>query len=318
MSDLEEEEYIDSSPIPISIANTEKILEQMKKCVCKIKKDNLKGTGFFAKIPYKSTIKNVLITNKHILNEHDIKEGKILKVSINNEKEYKDIEINNKKLILISEERDLTIIELKEKDNINNYLEIDERYNLDNLEERYKNESLYVLNYPKGQDIVVSYGLLNKMENEDLYHFCSTERGSSGSPILSLTKFKLIGIHGGYSKSDKCNLGIFIKYAIDEFNKLENNTLKKEENLVNNNTIKEIKTKSSFNSNTHNIPDIMNYNSDIKELHQMVANFYRSFPKINFLQYYNRIKELIVKNKVLISKKDSIFKLISLFDLKKT
>ena len=60
----------------------------------------------------------------------------------------------------------MTIIEIREEDNINNYLEIDERYNLNDLEERYKNESLYVLNYPKGKDIVVSYGLLNRIEKK--------------------------------------------------------------------------------------------------------------------------------------------------------
>ena len=166
MSDLEEERYIETSPIPISIKNTEKILDQMKKCVCKIKKGNLNGTGFFAKIPYKSMIKNVLITNHHILNKSDIEAGKIIKVSINNEEEYKHIKINDKRLILIDEEIDLTIIEIREEDNINNYLEIDERYNLNDLEERYKNESLYVLNYPKGKDIVVSYGLLNRIEKK--------------------------------------------------------------------------------------------------------------------------------------------------------
>ena len=149
--DVEEERSIDISPIPVSINNTEKILQQMKKCVCKIKKEKLKGSGFFAKLPYKSTLINVLITNKHILNKDDLKVGKILKVSINNEGEYKELELDDKRLILVDEEKDLTIIEIREKDKINNYLEIDERYNLNNIEERYKNESLYVLNYPKGK-----------------------------------------------------------------------------------------------------------------------------------------------------------------------
>ena len=195
MSDIEEEKYINESPIPVSIKNMEKIIEQMKKCVCKIKKNNKNGTGFFAIIPYKSKSKKVLITNTHVLNKDDIKLDEILKVSINNEEEYKEIKIDDKRLILIEETKDLTIIEIKENDRINKFLKIDERYNLNNLEERYKNESLYVLNYPKGKEIVVSYGLLNKLEKEYLYHLCSTEPGSSGSPIISLDSFKLIGIH---------------------------------------------------------------------------------------------------------------------------
>ena len=312
--DVEEEATIDISPIPVSINNIEKILEQMKKCVCKIKKGKLKGSGFFAKLPYKSTFKYVLITNKHILNKDDLKEGKILKVSINNEEEYKEIEMDGKRLILVDEERDLTIIELKEKDKINNYLDIDERYNLNNIEERYKNESLYVLNYPKGKDVVVSYGLLNKMENEKLYHLCSTEGGSSGSPILSLDSLKLIGIHRGFSISNKCNIGLFIRYAIDEFNKIEKGILIKELIKLNENSINEIKINPSINSNYHNKFDIMNYNSEIKKLHQMVAYFYGNFSKEKFLKYSNIIKELFQKNKEFIDLSDKDTFAISLFE----
>ena len=58
----------------------------------------------------------------------------------------------------------------------------------------------------------------------------------------------------------------------------------------------------------------MNYNSDIKELHQKVAYFYRNFPNENFLRHSNNIKELINQYKDLISKKDSIFRIISLFE----
>ena len=70
------------------------------------------------------------------------KENKILKVSINNEEEFLDIKIDDKRIILMDEEKDVIIIELEDKDNIYNYLEIDERYNLKNREDRFQNESL--------------------------------------------------------------------------------------------------------------------------------------------------------------------------------
>ena len=135
------------------------------------------------------------------------------------------------------------------------------------------------------------------MENEYLYHLCSTEGGSSGSPILSLDSLKLIGIHTGFSKSNKCNIGLFIRYAIDEFNKIEKSIFKKEDNKLNENSINEIKINPSINSNYHNKSDIMNYNSEIKKLHQMVAYFYGNFSKERFLKYSNIIKELFQKNK---------------------
>ena len=314
MSIILKEGHIDISPIPLSIKNMEKILEQMKKCVCKIKIGDNNGTGFFAKIPYKSIYKNVLITNKHILNKDNIKIDNILKISINNEEEYKDIKIDDKRLILIDEAKDVTIIEIKEEDNINDYLEIDNRYNLNNIEERYKNESLYVLNYPKGKDIVVSYGLLKIMKNEYLYHSCSTEKGSSGSPIISLESFKLIGIHIGYSKTSKWNKGLFIKYAINEFNKLESNILKKEQNTLNKININEIKNNSLLNVNNHTMPVIMNYELRIKYLHLKIAQFYGDFSPYDFPNYLRGINELIGQDKELINVKNIIMKVINLFN----
>ena len=267
MSDIEEK-YLEESPIPVSIKGTEKILEQMKKCVCKIKNDHAKGTGFFAKIPYKSESKKVLITCNHILNENDIKKGNIIKVSINNEKEYKDIKIDDKRFIITNNILDTTIIEIEDKDEIEDiYIEIDERYNLNNINERYLKESIYILHYPKGKDIVVSYGLLNSIENEDIYHLCSTERGSSGSPILSLDSFKLIGIHTGYFKDNKNNKGLLTKYIINVFNKIEN--IKKNNNKNESNTTDESNNKNnSKNDNKINILNKINKINNIDEFNK--------------------------------------------------
>ena len=49
--DIKNEKYINTSPIPVSLENTEKIINQMKKCVCQIHKEG-QGTGFLCKIPY--------------------------------------------------------------------------------------------------------------------------------------------------------------------------------------------------------------------------------------------------------------------------
>ena len=88
----------------------------------------------------------------------------------------------------------------------------------------YNNESIYILNYLYGDKIVVSYGLLTNInEDNGIDHKCNTEKGSSGSPILSLQNNKLIGVHsGGYQISDLNNETLII-YPIIEFNKMENN-----------------------------------------------------------------------------------------------
>jgi len=219
--------FFEKSPKPASFENTEKILSQMKNCICKIHKNNgEKGTGFFCKIPYQSKLLKVLITNNHVLNENDLKNNNIIKYTLKDDKQIRKIKIdNNKRKIYTSKKLDITFIEIKQnEDNINEFLEIDEsiiNQTKEFIEATYKNKSIYLSHYPQGENIAVSYGILDKINNEEINHFCNTSKGSSGSPIFSLDNFKVIGIHCGSSKdeNENCNKGIFIKYPIKEFNK---------------------------------------------------------------------------------------------------
>ena len=71
----------------------------MENCICKIYPENgKKGSGFFCKIPLNNNLLSVLITNNHILNENDIENNKIIKLSINNEVKEIEIEIQEKDL----------------------------------------------------------------------------------------------------------------------------------------------------------------------------------------------------------------------------
>ena len=49
MLDIQEEGFVDKSPIPVSIKKTEKILNQMKKSVCKIKRKEISDLLFKGK-----------------------------------------------------------------------------------------------------------------------------------------------------------------------------------------------------------------------------------------------------------------------------
>ena len=71
------------------------------------------------------------------------------------------------------------------------------------------------MHYPKGKNIVVSYGILSQIEDKYINHKCNTDKGSFGSPIMSLNTLKVIGMHSkGTRKPSGFNIGIFIKYAI--------------------------------------------------------------------------------------------------------
>ena len=226
MSDIIKESLIQSHPIPVSLEGTKKIIYQMENCICKIYRDDIStGTGFFTKIRFQNILLPVLITNNHILNENDIENNKIIKLTINNI--VKEIIIDNSRKKYTNSKLDVTFIEIKlneDKINENNIMEIDENILVkqkDNIELEYKGKTIYILQYPKG-DLSVSYGIINNIKDRTIRHYCNTEKGSSGSPMLLLKNFKIIGIHYGSSQNKDINYGTLIKYAIDEFNNYYN------------------------------------------------------------------------------------------------
>ena len=201
-----------------------KILEQMTKNICKINIGEERGTGFFCKIPFpnKDNMLPVFITNNHLINEKLLNEdnGKI-NIKIKEGESEKVIKLNNR-IKYNSIKYDITIIEIKENDDINDFMELDEGIiddiiNNKNLNSQYKDETLYITQYPEG-NLSVSYGILKQIFEDKPHNFlhkCSTRKGSSGSPIINL-KNKIIGIHNkGYDKN--YNEGTFLNYPIKEF-----------------------------------------------------------------------------------------------------
>ena len=85
MSDINKEKLLNKYPVPITIDCTNKILNQMKHSICKIKNKKGKGTGFFCFIPNKNI--SLMITNNHVIDEEIIKENNIIGVTLNDDKE---------------------------------------------------------------------------------------------------------------------------------------------------------------------------------------------------------------------------------------
>ena len=292
MLNIKKEKLIENQPIPVSLKGIKDILYQMENCICKIYlKDGNKGTGFFCQIPYLNNLLPVLITNNHILNENDIEDNNIIKLNIN--KEIKEIKMDNLRKRYTNSDKniDITIIEIKiNKDRINNYLELDEKgiyKNEKEIELEYRKKSIYILYYPSGE-LKVSYGLINNInDNKKISHYCRIEEGSSGSPILSLKTFKVIGIHYGSSQNNKMNSGIFIKYAIDLFNEY-NNKNKNEINIIyetNEEGFENIFGDEFVKNNKNNIELIINGNKN------------NLIEKYNLRKGENKIK-IIIKNKI--------------------
>ena len=100
------------------------------------------------------------MTNYHIISDDFLKNNQKIKISINNGDKYDNIKINENSKIYSSKtnEYDIMIIKLEEEKNIYQYLELYDNLFKDNSEKLYEDKSIYILHYPNGNKISVSYG----------------------------------------------------------------------------------------------------------------------------------------------------------------
>ena len=216
MSEIIDEGTILGAVEYITIKQTEKILTQMKKSICKIQ-GKLIGTGFFC---YINNNIPCLLTNYHVLDDKFIKTNNKIKISINDNAINEEIIINEKDIIYLSirNEYDLIIIKLNEGQTYMKYIEflkLDE--NLFNKNSLSGYNSIYILHYPNSQNAAVSYGNGIKYDPNYRYyiqHKCHTLECSTGGPILNLLTNKVIGIHKGCIQKNgegKYNIATFLK-----------------------------------------------------------------------------------------------------------
>ena len=282
------EGHIIGHPESLSKEQTKKILEQMDNSVCKIIKAKSIGTGFICLIPFPNKLYplSALITCYHVLSKDDLKPGKEIKLMFD-EKE-KIIEINQSRKIFTSNENeyDISIIELLPEDNfdLNNLLEIEnDIFKFDNLNEIYKNKSIYIIHYPKGKEPKYSVDTITFIDinNISMGHFCDTLNGSSGGPILNLQTYNVLGIHKGKKTNNNWNIGRILKHPIYDFQKKYLNDINQKvpniylkNNIINKN-VKNIPKREDSNGNINefiNKENVIKDKKEIKEYYEIKIN----------------------------------------------
>jgi surface protein len=263
------------------------------------------GSGCFIHLDKEDIpLKKFLLTNNHVLDEARIKgdkeldilyNGKIKKINLSKRKRYTDEDI------------DYTCIEIFDEDNIEQFYYIDPRV-FKNDPSLFFGEDIFVLHYPKGGDLSFSLGKIKDVKNSKIYHDCSTEEGSSGSPVVSRYNLSIIGLHYGtkheyncakgisFILNDikiKCNNFIIAEFEIDKeninkefriINSFENSKLefKMSDKNINPNE-KEIKDNCIIEVNNKPIPFSYNYKHSKEE---------RIIIKYTFLNYLNNINSM--------------------------
>ena len=303
------EKKLNNSVVPVSISGTKIILDQLMNCICKIKINDNFGTGSFCTIPFENNeTKNFLVTNYHVFDNNYYKTNTKINLLLNDEKEVKIIDLTIPRIIYFNQENDITLIELNKNDDIKFFLELDDNLFRDNSEIIYESKSIYTLQYPQGRNAVVSYGLLVSINNFEIKHICSTEKGASGAPILNLETNKVIGVHRECSIFNESNFGTFLKNPLIDFiqknktkikvnkfiNILNNHIDKKKKNIKMNEKI------SPFINNAYMINNrnkIKRKNSNLKSPNSLTKynkrkEFYLSDRKSNYnSKYFKNIEK---------------------------
>lgn len=257
---------------PVTAESTQKILEQMKNCICKVKNNQIIGIGFFCRIPYKNNTKiNVLITSYQIIDDFYLNQNNQINLLLNDYNEIKIINLDPSRKIFSTKDFNTTIIELKQSDNITNYLELDDNLFSNNSKSLYENGSIYMLQYLNGGNASVSYGILNELYGFNIKHTCSAESCSSGAPILNISNNKIIGI-SLYNNNMNINYneGIYLKYSIENF--INTSQIQEQQmlNMQNNNL--PFMGINNFNPNMMNIMPNMMMNNNINLIPNMMMN----------------------------------------------
>ena len=202
-----------NKPVPISIIN------KAAKSVCKIIIGNESGTGFFMKV---SDIENYLITNNHVIKEVINKD---IELEIHNNKKVK-LNLTGREIYFFPQPRDITMVEIKKEDTFFNDIEF-LNYDLSFIRgyNNYKNVEVFTIQYPGGGSAESAPGEIVDINGYEFYHDITTEKGSSGCPIILNTKNEnligVIGIHkGGEDRANGkiLNCGTFIGEIINKDN----------------------------------------------------------------------------------------------------
>ena len=264
--------------------------------VCKIiyysldGKGYIGGTGFFIKFKDDNDddlrYQYFLMTCEHVIKKEMIEANNInIDIFYHYESIHKKIELNQKRFIKeykTDYNVDITIIEIKKEDNISWVYFLEPDYDILNDFDKCLKKKIIIHQYPLAKEQCYSEGnITNIIKNEKrIFYECSTEKGSSGSPIIKEDSKFVFGIHykGNYEYGyyGNNNYGYFI---IDVLNDEERKNCvkyyKEEDKNENNLTDREILAKKTWNERIYNIDNFrlsLSYDEHWTELMLNIEN----------------------------------------------
>ena len=206
---------------PISGKNMKRYLKK-EGAACQLITGN--GSGFFCKFKLNNKIIKALFTNNHVLNADLIKDNSI--IYITHKDKSKEIKLTSNRFKFTNEEYDYTCIEIFDNEGYDDFFEIDDNINCNNPDHQYRNKLCVLFQFPGDEDLSFGEGIIKGIINDyQIIHNITSDKGSSGSPIVLSDNLKVIGIHRG-SFNDS-NQGIFFNFILNDIqNQLNKNNQK--------------------------------------------------------------------------------------------
>jgi hypothetical protein len=172
------------------------------------------------------------MTNQHVITPEIIKNKEKIKIFYENEKKNLIIELEQEdrfiKYYKDSLKIDATVIQILDKDNIEDNYFLTPNYDYEKGYQQFKGKTMSVAQYPLGEELSMSTGKITHNTNIVFSHTASTLEGSSGGPIVLKGSDKVLGIHFGGNEDKQENYGYFIGPVIDDIKKFERNGFGKE------------------------------------------------------------------------------------------
>lgn len=289
-----------------------KVLDKrIKKCIFNLDEEK-EIIGFFCLIPYGKERITVLITNNEKIDENYIRNNSIIKIIIEGKK--KNLVINDGRKYLVNKKYKTTIIEIiPQKDKIYQMLELDQSMFNEQPILSYINTYIIIFDYLSKNNISMSCGLINKIDNYIIHHNCNNY--NSGTPILNLLNNRVIGLNINSSDEFGEINSIYLKQPIIEYiknyyniNNLDLNVaLEKNEKFKERNEIRMILkiNKEDLNKDIYFLDNSKGH-KNLEELSDSNTTVYISDEKYKFIKCFRPKNEgiFIIKIKLAIKLKN--------------
>ena len=222
-----------------------KILKSICTIKLKIKNNKVIGMGFFMEV---SDSKKYLITNYHIINQESKKSN--IEIEIWKLKKF-NLKLHKGYIKYFPEPKDITLIEIKNSDEIYDYVEFlnyDLNYKLGY--HIYNNIDILSIVYPFEDTLSFASGKIVNINNFEFDHDIPSDNTSSGCPIILLNNnpniIQVIGIHKEENNSNEFNNGTFIGEIFNDDLSKNNNYITAEIEIKKDDINKDIRIINSY------------------------------------------------------------------------